>query len=327
MSFIWRNYITFEIKFEAMKYCYFLMVLCLWLLVSCEQPEDPPSNNFPYLTVDYRFSDPEVSVYSRHLAVTSDNGAVIYTGETKGETTNHIYNRATSYVKPLVQMTTADSTALAGYAVDLDGEDRVYYHQLYQVKEDSVVHRIYRADLTMNLGSPPPEVVCSFDHLLVGFSEEGSSAADHLTVSSDGLTFIIGWNEVGFYYLDLRGDEPISSILKDVVEAVFFPDGIRYVYADGLDNIYLASIGEHEPEYIGNGRHISVSEDGKVAWVKNQLLHLYDVDTKKITQYNPPKNVASAQDLMNATLSPDGRHLAFRSYDHLDSDIVFCSLP
>lgn len=310
-----------------MKYLRFVFIILPFVFTSCQDPELPDDNDFPYLTVDYRFTDTDVAVFSRHLAISNDNSAVYYTGEPKTGFENHIYRRPLDYGEPLVRMTSNDSSALGSYAVDLDLNNNVYYHQIREVEEDSIINVIYRADPLMTNGDPVPEEVLSFSGDMVGFLNYRSQMADYFTVSADGLVYIIGWSETGYYYLNFRDDNPEIFELPNVVEAILFPDGQKYVYADGSKNIFLTSTLLEQPVLIGSGRYISVSSNYKIAWMQDNIFHIYDMNTEVITKYNPPKNVTSADEMMNATLSEDGKYVAFRSYDYSDSDIVFCAIP
>jgi len=317
----------FCIKIYYMKYFPLLLILVSAMFISCEQPDDPAGSDYPFLTVDYRFSDSEVAVFSRKLSVAPDNSAVYYTGEPKTGFEHHIYKRPLAYEQELITMTSVDNISRGAYAMDVDLAGSVYYQQVNEAGQDSVLHVILRAQPDMSLGDPAPQQAFEFNGEEVGFAAFKGDEADFFSVSSDGAVFIIGWDLTGFHYLNFRDQQPIIFSLPDVVDAVLAPDGQKYVYSDGSDNIYLTSTLLDSPYLIGNGRYLSISINGKVAWVSQELLHVYDIESQKVTKYSPPKNVASASELMNATLSKDGRYIAFRFYDPADSDIVFCSIP
>ncbi len=310
-----------------MKKIFLLLLLIPFLLVSCEEPEPPNTDDLPYITVDYLFNDVGVSVYSRRLAISNDNNSVYYTGEPTAGFKNHIYRRPLSYENNLEQMTADDNKRSNPYAMDLGIDNKVYYHTLNTIGKDSVVNVIMRAEEFMNLYDPEPQEIITFDGSLVGFNEYKGRVADNISVSADGLVFIIGWSETGYYYMNFRDSEPNIIALPNIADAVLSPDGMKYVFMDGSLNIYLTSTLLEEPYLIGSGRYPSISSNGKIAWIQDKLLFLYDQATEDIVKYNPPKNVTSADEMMNATLSEDGNHIAFRSYDYANSDIVFCSIP
>ena len=305
----------------------FWLLLIVVFLGSCEHPEEPEEDLYPYLIVDYRFTDEDVVVFSRKLAIANDLSAVYYTGESVSGAAYHIYKRPLSYVDHIVQMSSGDGAAIGAYAVDLDILNQVYYQQAREIAPDSVLHYIMRADPGMELGDPEPEELLSFNGNLVGFDEYEGRQADFFSVSADGYVYIIGYDDTGFYYLNFRDEEPIVFSLPTAIEAVLAPDGQKYVWVDGSSNIYLSSTLLENPVLIGNGRYASISSNNKVGWVNQNLLHVYDISTQEVKKYYPPKNVASAEELMNATLAENGEKVAFRFYDASDSDIVMCSIP
>ena len=312
-----------------MRYIHYLFLLLIPLLISCESPDDPTADLYPYLVVDWKFSDTDVAVFSKRMAITGDNSAVYYCGERADGFEYNIFKRMCTYSDDLIQVTTTGAEAWDGgaYSMDVDGIRDVLYHRAWEFAPDSVRHYIVRAGANTIEGSPAPEVKYSFDGALVGFRAFHGDQADYFSVSSDAQVFMIGWNDTGFHYLNFRNGDPTVIDLPTAVEALVRPDGISYVYVDGSSNIYLSSSLLNSPVLIGSGRYISASSNDKIAYVKNELFHLYDVNTQETTVFYPPKNVANVNQLMNSTISEDGLHVAIRVWDPSDSDVIVCSIP
>lgn len=312
-----------------MRYIHYLFLILIPLLISCDPPDDSTTDLYPYLMVDYRFSDADVAVFSKRMAITKDNSAVYYCGERTDGFEYNIFKRKLTYSDDLIQVTATGTEPWDGgaYSMDVDGIGDVLYHRAWEFAPDSVRHYIVRAGANTIEGSPAPEVKYSFDGALVGFRAFRGDQADYFSVSSDAQAFMIGWDDTGFHYINFRDGEPTVIDLPTAVEALVRPDGVSYVYVDGSSNIYLNSTLLNSPVLIGNGRYVSVSSNDKIAYVKNDLFHVYDVNTQETKVFYPPKNVANVNQLMNSTISEDGLHVAIRVWDPSDSDVIVCSIP
>ncbi|MDD3960904.1 MAG: hypothetical protein PHT77_03465 [Bacteroidales bacterium] len=312
-----------------MRVAVFAFILISISFLCCIKPEEPADILYPYLEVAYRFSDPDVAVFSKQMAINASISAVFFAGEPANSYEAHIYRRPLSYSAEIEQVTLAGgfSGQRNVYALGLDDADVIYYQLLIESGNDSVLHAIMQADPAMLFGSPPPQVKYGFNGTDVGFDPFKGAPADFFSVSSDGRVFIIGWSKTGYYYLNFRDREPVVLPIPNAVEAVIGPDGFIYAYVDGSSNIYINSLLLNEPQLIGNGRYISFNGNEEIGFVKNSLFHIYSMVTGETRSFYPPKNVANSDYLMNATLSQDGASVAFRIFDSADSDIVFCRIP
>jgi hypothetical protein len=287
-------------------------------------PTDGRTGATPRVTVTTVFTGTSPSVESVRMDWSLDDQWIAFKGGVQGN--SDVYKVSATASSTPIPVTAWDNQywERGGYApCFLDADYLAYYVGWIDSVNDQNMH-IMRASPAQVADVPAPFTLHTFNGDFVGQLHNAAASPSSITMSSDGSRALVVWEtglsqwSSGIYLLDWTSDSAVATKIDSTGYGVLSRDGMTIVLQKQDFTISYRPAGVGQETAVGTGQYPSMSGNGLIGWVAGTGYMDYMVyDTATHTTKTYPCGVSP----QCATLSSDGKRIAFRTFSGSNSGI------